>query len=135
MASLPKQHALDSLLDDQYLKKTKSHHLSICNLIFIQCQTIKSLIVDINNHLNKVFLFFDRLHKKLLPGFQLVDNFPDHFSFHIVNYKDTEVKNAYFYTFDKIFKDFLSNPNTILVISDASIKNNVATSILHIHSG
>jgi len=38
----------------------------------------------------------------------------------------------------KILTKFLKtfkNPNTILVISNTSIKKNVATSILHIHSG
>jgi len=62
--------------------------------------------VDTNNHLNEVFLSFNRL---LLPGFQLVDNFSDHFYFYIVNCKNTGVKNAHLYTFDKIFDDFLSN--------------------------
>ena len=65
--------------------------------------------MDTNNHLNKVFLSFNRLHKELSPGFQLVDNLSNHFSFHTVNYKDTEVKNAYLHTLDKIFDDFLSN--------------------------
>ena len=35
ITSLSKQQALNSLLDDQYLMKTKSHHLSISNLTFI----------------------------------------------------------------------------------------------------
>ena len=69
-----------------------------------------------------------------MPGFQLVDNFADHFSFNTVNCKNTEVKNAYICTLNKIFDDFLLNPNTTLVISDASIKNNVVTLILHICS-
>ena len=52
-----------------------------------------------------------------------------------MNCKDTEVKNTHIHTLDKIFNDFLSNPKTILVIPDTSIKNNVATSISYIHSG
>jgi len=104
------------------------------NLTSKQYQKIKSSIINTNNHLNKVFLFFDRLHKELSPRFQLVDNFSDYFSFYTVNCKDTEVKNAYLYTLDKIFDNSLSNPNTIFVISDNSIKNNVVTSILHIYS-
>jgi len=51
-----------------------------------------------------------------------------------VNCKNTEVKNAYICTFNKIFDNSLLNPNTILVISDTSIKNNVVTLISHICS-
>ena len=91
--------------------------------------------MDTNNCLNKFFLSFNRLYKELLSRFWLVDNFSDPFSFHTINHKDTEVKNAYLYTLDKIFDNSLSNLNTILIISDTSIKNNVATLILHIHSG
>ena len=93
---------------------------------------IKSSIVDSNNHLNKVLSFFNRLHKELMPKFWLVDNFSDCFSFYIVNCKDIEVKNAYLCTLDKIFDDSLSNPNTILIIFNISIKNNVATFFISI---
>jgi len=82
-----------------------------------------------------VYLFFNKPHKELLPGFQLIDNFSNHFSFNTVNSKDTEVKNTHIYTLNKIFNNFFLNPNTILVISNASIKNNIITSILYIHSG
>ena len=51
-----------------------------------------------------------------------------------MNCKDKKVKNAYLHTFDKILDDFLLNPSTILVISNTSIKNNITTSILYIHS-
>ena len=132
---LSKQHILNLLLDNQYSKKINPYHLSMNNLTSKQHQKIKSSIINTNNHLYKIFPFFDRLYKELLPRFQLVDNFSNHFSFYTVNYKDTEVKNAYIYTLDKIFDNLLSNPNTILVISDNNIKNNVVTSILHIHSG
>ena len=52
----------------------------------------------------------------------------------MVNCKDNEVKNAHLCNLNKIFENFLSNPNTILVISDANIKKNIATSLLHIYS-
>jgi len=75
---------------------------------------------------------FDRLYKELFLGFCLVDLFSDHFHFHIVNYKDIKVKSTHQKKLGKIFNNSTSNSNTILVISDASIKNNVATSISHI---
>ena len=36
---------------------------------------------------------------------------------------------------NKIFNDSISNPNTVIVIFDASIKNNITTSISHIYNG
>ena len=80
------------------------------NLTFKQQQKIKSSIVNTKNWLNKVYSFFDKL------------------------YKDTEVKNAYIHTLNKIFDNSLSNANTILVVSNTSIKNSIITSISHIHS-
>ena len=56
---------------------------------------IKSFIVDTKNCLNEVFLAFDSLNKELFPGFYLIDNFSNHFSFHSVNQKDTDTKAIY----------------------------------------
>lgn len=129
--SLPQHHLLNSLLDKHYSKKTKHHQLSIGHLIYKQCSKIMSSIVDTNNCLNEVFSFFDRLHKELSSGFWLVDNFPDWFSFYTVN---IEAKNAYWNKLDKIFNEFSSDTKTVLIIFDASIKNNAVTSISHIYN-
>jgi len=89
-------------------------------------------MVDTSNHLNKVFPLFNKLYKELSPGFHLVDIFSNHFSFHTVNYKDTDDKTAHCNKPDKIYKESLLNPKTVLIISDASVKNKVVTSILHV---
>ena len=132
VASLPQQHALNSLMDKHYSKKTKFHHLSIAYLICKQWSKIKSSIVDTNNYLNKVFPLFNRLYKELSPGFHLANMFPNHFSFHTVNYKNTNTKTAYCNKLNKIFEEFLLNLNTIFIISNASVKKKVATSISHV---
>ena len=49
-----------------------------------------------------------------------------------MNYKDTNVKTAYYSKLNKIYKESLLNPNTVLIISNASIRNKVATSILYV---
>jgi len=51
-----------------------------------------------------------------------------------VNYKEKEIMKTYFHNLDKIFEDSLLHPETSIVISNASIKNNFATLILHVHS-
>jgi len=134
VASLPQQHTLNSLLNEHYVKKAKPHCFSIGHLICKQHSKIKSSIVDTNNQLNEILPFFDSLHKELSLGFQLVDNFPDQFSFYTVNCKNMEAKNTHQNNLKKIFNKSLSNTKTVLVISSASIKNNIATSISHVHN-
>ena len=46
-----------------------------------------------------------------------------------MNHKHIKVMNAHFCLLDKILNDSFLNPNTVLVISDTSIKNNVTTSL------
>jgi len=131
--TLSKQHIINSLLDNHYLKKAKPYYLSMGNFTDKQWLKIKSFIVDTNNYLNKVHSFFNRLYKELLSGFCLVDNFPNHFSFYIVNQKNIKNMNVYIWLLDKLFEDYSLNLNTVLIISDASIKNNVAISVLYIY--
>ena len=100
-----------------------------------QCLKIKSLIIDIHNCLNKVFPTFDSLNKELSPGFCLVDNFSDCFSFHLVNQKNTNTIVTHQNKLNSIYDDSLINQDTILIISNISVQNNVATSILHIWRG
>ena len=85
---------------------------------------IKSSIIDTNNYLNGIFPSFN---KKLLFGFRIVDNFPNHFSFYPANHKNKENIEAYLWKLDKIFEVALLNPDT-------SIKNNITSSISHVHS-
>lgn len=101
------------------------------NLTEKQRLKIKSSIMDTNNHLNEVHPSFN---KELSPGFRLVDNFPNCFSFHIVNFNDTETISAYLQSLDNILEKSFLNLNIILIISNTSIKDNVATFISHILS-
>ena len=73
----------------------------------------------------KSFLFFNSLNKELSLVFCLVDNFPNQFSFHSVNHKDTDAKITYCIKLDSIYENSL-------IISNTSIKNNIATLISYI---
>jgi len=74
------------------------------------------------------------LNSEFSSGFRLIDNFPSHFSFHQANYKDKESKATHLHKLDDIFPNALLNPKFVIVISDASIRNKVTMSILHVHS-
>jgi len=93
---------------------------------------IKSPIIDINNCLNEVLSSFDFLNIKLSSGFRLVDIFSDFFSFTSVNCNNIDVLKTHHFRLDRIYKDFLNNQDTILIIADTSIKNNITTLVFHI---
>ena len=79
---------------------------------------------------NKFFPSFCFFNKEFKPGNRIVDIFPDQFSFHpcLTNIKK-HIKNL-----DEVTFKVSSNPFSTIVVSDASIKNQVATSISYIHS-
>ena len=58
-----------------------------------------------------------------------MDFFSIHISFHKIHYKNKESKNAHLQKLNKITLETLSNANAVIIISDASIKDNVATLI------
>ena len=87
------------------------------------------------NQLNKVFPFFDSLNKKLSSGFCLVDTFSNHFSFLSVNWKNPDILTAHCNRLKNIYEDSLINQDTMLIILDVSVKNNIATSFSHIYRG
>jgi len=103
------------------------------NLTSKQYQKIKSSVVDSNIRLNSLFPFFDNFHGELSAGFCLVDNFPNHFSFYIVNHKEKEIRNTHVQYLNKVFKNFFSDSNIVVIITDVSIKKDYATSISHVY--
>ena len=92
---------------------------------------IKGHLVDSDNKSNRIFPSFSPLHPELSPGFRIIDNFSDCFSFNLSNNE----KN------DKIRLQQLNNmviepstsPSTAIIVTDASIKNDIATSITYTH--
>ena len=77
---------------------------------------------------------FDRLHEEVSPGFCLKDNFLSYFSFHVVNTKNPTSLHEHFQALDFIIYNSSSNFHSTVVITNASIKNNIASSISHIIS-
>ena len=99
-----------------------------------QQQRIKSSIVDANNHLNGVFLSFDLLNCKLHSGARLIDIFSSCISLYKANHSSNKSKTAHYNKLDELVFSTSLEPNTVLIILDASIQNNVAISITHIYS-
>ena len=123
---------LNSLLGVYHSKQTDPHCIAMSCLTPKQYLKMKSLIVDINNHLNQVLPAFDSLNRKLSLGFHLIDNFPNCFSFHMIDHKDAKARTAHHNKLENIFKDSSQNNDIILVISNTSVKNNITTLVLYI---
>jgi len=134
VASLSKQHAINSLLNDHHSKEAKLHWLAIDNFTEKQRLKIKSFIVDTNNYLDEIYSFFNRLYRKLLSGFCLCDNLSNCFSFHKVDKKKPENICNHLKSLDELLFNSFLNPNMVIIIADTSIRNNIATSVSYIFS-
>ena len=94
---------------------------------------LKGPIVDSNNRLNEVFPSFDPFSNKFSPRDRLIDIFPSHFFFYSMNRRNEESIKAHIHKLNKITFQVSLDSKTAVVVSDASIKNQVTTSIAHIH--
>ena len=130
-SSLPDNHIIRSLMDDHLNSRIGSHPHSIKSLTNCQKTSAKGHIIDSNNKLYRVFPSFSPLNPEFSPGSRVIDIFPDKFSFNLA----TKGKNASSRSqqLDNMTIQASMSPHTVIVISDASIKNDIATSISHIH--
>ena len=103
-------------------------------LMMIQRTKIKSSIVNSNNWSNELLPSFDRFYKGISLVFHLIDNFPSYFSFYVADRKNPTNLHKYFKALDFIVKNSVFNPHTAIANTNASIKNNITTSISHVIS-
>jgi len=95
---------------------------------------IKGPIVDANNRLNKVFPLFISFSSEFSPGDRLINIFSSCFSFYSSDRKSKESRKVYIHKLNKLTLQALADSKTAVMVSDIiSIKNQVATSIAHIH--
>jgi len=90
-----------------------------------------SHLINSNNKLFGIFPFFSPLNLELNLGSRIVDIFLDQFSFNLVNREKND--KTCFQQLDKMTLHSSSSPHTAIVITDASVKNNITTLVLHIH--
>lgn len=86
-----------------------------------------------DNKCNKIFPFFSLFNSKFSLGNRLIDIFPNCFLFYSLNRKNNHDIKSHLYHLDNITLQALSDPQLVVVVIDTSIKNQVATSISHIH--
>jgi len=89
--------------------------------------------MDMDNQYNEVFSSFDSLNSEFSPGHRIIDMFSSHFSFHLFSKCSNQNLKLHIQQLDNLALESSSILSNTLIIIDASIKNNVATSISHIH--
>ena len=94
---------------------------------------VKDSIIDANNRLNGIFNLFNPFNSEFPFGNRLIDIFPSYFSFHLSDRKYAKVKTTHLYKLDEPILHISVDLKTTIVVSDASIKNQVAMSIIYIH--
>jgi len=128
---LPSNHIIKSIINTGGLNKCITHHhLSLNKLMPKQQSWLHSLLIDMDDNYNEFLLSFSPFNKEFFLGKRLIDFFLDQFSFHTWTHN---VKN-HICDLDNIAINISNNPHFSIVLLDASIRNNVATSISHIHS-
>jgi len=86
-----------------------------------------------NNRFNVIFPVFDLFNQEFSPGFRIVDSFSNCFSFHLFKRCSNKIFKFQSQQLDNLTIVSSSDSYHALVVTDASIKNNVAISITHIH--
>ena len=130
-AALLENHLIRTLMDDLLNLHIKPSPHSINMLTECQKSITKGHLIDSNNKLFGIFPSFSPLNPELILCSRIVDVFSDQFSFNIAN-KEKNDKLCFQQLDDMTLQSF-SSPHTAIIVTDASIKNDIATSVSHIH--
>jgi len=133
-SSFPLNHIIHSILSSNGSQEHKSHITFIDHLIAKQRMKLKSPLIDVDDKCNEFFPSFSFFNDEFIPGKHIVDNFSDHYSFHSHTLNIQKHMKMLLKNLEETTIRASSNPFSSIIVSDASIKNQVATSILHIHS-
>ena len=131
---LPKNHILNNLLDDSPHQSNSFNSHNMGFLTNWQKVLTKGHLINLKFKSYGIFPSFSPLDPKFAPGYHIIDNFSNHFSFNLANKKEKEKNNHHTQELDEMVLQNSLVPNTTLVITDVSIKNDIAMSISHIHS-
>ena len=131
--TLPNNHILQSLMEPKTNVLFKPYSLSLGFLSKCQCELIKGPVVDMDNHFNEVFPSFDPLNPEFASGCGIIDTLSSHFSFHSFSKHNEDNLKSRVQQLDYMAIKSSSNPSYALIIMNSSIKNNIATSISHVH--
>ena len=132
--SLPPNHLIQSLMESSLGSSSVQHSSSLDSLTSYQCSLIKDHLVDIDNRFNGIFPSFITLHSEFSPSHRVIDNFSDWFLFNLFNKHHDNNKKICIQQLDNMVIESSNSPSTTIVVTDASVKNDITTSILYMHT-
>jgi len=117
-------------MDNSSHRPNSSNPHTIGSLTNRQRNIAKDHIIDSKTKSYGIFPSFTSLHQEFIPGQRISDIFSDYFSFNLVDKKEKDNICA-----QELNNLVLSNsiPSSALIVTDTSIKDNIATSIAHVH--
>jgi len=133
-SKLPTNHILKNLLIDDLPSVNSSNSHNIGSLTKHQKSFFKGHLNDAHSKLLGIFPSFSPIDPKFFPGNRIVDTFSDRYSFNLANKKPDNSNNLCGQELDEMVLRLSSDSQAALIVTDASIKNDIATSISHIHS-
>ena len=123
-------HIIKSIINTDGSNKHITHCLFLNNLIPKQRSNLYSPLINMDNRYNEFLSSFSLFYEEFSLEKRLINSFSNYFSFHS---QTQDVKN-HLYNLDNITINMSSDPHSSIIISNTSIRNNVATSILHTYS-
>ena len=108
--------------------------MSLAFLTDAQSARLRSPLLDTEASLLNLTERFDSLHPEIRPGCRLLDNFPDHVSFHPCDRSNGRTRKLQFDALDRLCHEASSDPLTLVVVTDASVispRNIQAVSVAH----
>ena len=126
-------HILRELMDDSPISSNKPNPHVVSSLTNCQKNISKGHLIDLCNKAYGIFPSFSSLNPEFIPGSHIMDNFSDCFSFNLVNKKEKEKDRIRTQELDKMVLWISSSLSSALVVTDAIIKKDIATSISHMH--
>ena len=114
-ATFPLQYILISLLSAKYSKGVSSHPQSLVLLNNIQCVCLKGSVLYIKASL------LNPLDTEATLGYRLLDNFPDHISFHSCNHSSLRDCKTYLQSLDYLCLEVFFSSSTFVVVTNSSI--------------
>ena len=129
--ALSPNHIICLLMDLPFNSPKCPHSVFLKSLTSCQRLNVKEHLVNSNNKAYGIFPSFSPLHPELSLGSRIIDNFSDQISFNLsIRNKNNKI---YCQQLDNMVLEVSSSSSTAIVISDASVKNDIATSISHVH--
>jgi len=127
---LLENHITQSLMNDSpHCSNSYNPHV-VGSLTNHQRNIAKGHIIDSKTKSYGIFPSFAPLYQEFTPSHHISDKFSDHFSFNLVNKKEKDNIRA-----QELDKLVLQNslPSSTLIVTNTSIKDNIATLVAHVH--